>query len=147
MTEIKFIYSEKATKFCEISTLLLSDVVLVKGGDFAKLCGLLRIHELYFWGFTGNFWYLDFRSKVHKASSLRKQLNFPKMLFFLSLFQFLFCMLWLHKLYLGTSLIAFSFFKWVVLKGKFIYKYFAWSMVPTIKKAPTIFIWHYWLKK
>ena len=27
---VKFIYSEKATKFCEISTLLLSYVVLVK---------------------------------------------------------------------------------------------------------------------
>ena len=30
MRHIKFIYSEKATKFCEISTLLLSDVVPVK---------------------------------------------------------------------------------------------------------------------
>ena len=28
---LKFIYSEKATKFCEISTLLLSYVVPVKG--------------------------------------------------------------------------------------------------------------------
>ena len=28
---VKFIYSEKATKFCEISTLLLSYVVPVKG--------------------------------------------------------------------------------------------------------------------
>ena len=30
LTVIKFIYSEKATKFCEISTLLLSYVVPVK---------------------------------------------------------------------------------------------------------------------
>ena len=28
--ELKFIYSEKATKFCEISTLLLSNIVPVK---------------------------------------------------------------------------------------------------------------------
>ena len=46
--EIKFIYSEKATKFCEISTVDLSYVVPVKyyGWDFAKFCGLLRIYEL-----------------------------------------------------------------------------------------------------
>ena len=50
---LKFIYSEKATKFCKISTLLLSYVVPVKSkveirpsGDFAKFCGLLRIYEL-----------------------------------------------------------------------------------------------------
>ena len=42
---IKFVYSEKATKFCEISTLLLSTVQKL-GGDFAKFCGLLRIYEL-----------------------------------------------------------------------------------------------------
>ena len=41
---LKFIYSEKATKFCEISTLLY---VLYLGGDFAKFCSLLRIYELY----------------------------------------------------------------------------------------------------
>ena len=43
-TYIKFIYSEKATKFCEISTVDLSYVVTtVKyGGDFTKFCGLLR---------------------------------------------------------------------------------------------------------
>ena len=35
---VKFIYSEKATKFCEIST-----VDLYYGGDFAKFCGLLSI--------------------------------------------------------------------------------------------------------
>ena len=44
---VKFIYSEKATKFCEIFTLLLSYVLPVKSKvkteDFAKLCGLLRI--------------------------------------------------------------------------------------------------------
>ena len=47
---LKFIYSEKATKFCEISIVNLSYVVTVKstqGGNFAKLCGLLRIYELY----------------------------------------------------------------------------------------------------
>ena len=37
---IKFIYSEEATKFCEISTVDLSYV------DFAKFCGFLRIYEL-----------------------------------------------------------------------------------------------------
>ena len=42
---VKFTCSEKATKFCEISTLLLS--VCTVGGDFAKFCGLLRIYELY----------------------------------------------------------------------------------------------------
>ena len=36
---LKFIYSEKATKFCEISTLLLTTV-------HTKFCGLLRIYEL-----------------------------------------------------------------------------------------------------
>ena len=41
----KFIYSEKATKFCEISTLLLSTVHTDKSKVeiFAKFCGLLRI--------------------------------------------------------------------------------------------------------
>ena len=34
--KIKFIYSEKANFFCEISTV-----------DFAKICSLLRIYELY----------------------------------------------------------------------------------------------------
>ena len=38
--EKKFIYSEKAAKFCEISTVDLSYV-----GDFAKFCGLLSIYE------------------------------------------------------------------------------------------------------
>ena len=42
-TVVKFIYSEKTTKFCEISTNYLTDII---GGDFAKFCGLLRIYEL-----------------------------------------------------------------------------------------------------
>jgi hypothetical protein len=37
---VKFIYSEKAAKFCEISPVDLR-------WRFAKFCGLLRIHELY----------------------------------------------------------------------------------------------------
>ena len=41
---LKFIYSEKATKFCEISTLLVLCSAI--GGDFAKFCGLFRIYEL-----------------------------------------------------------------------------------------------------
>ena len=44
---LKFIYSEKAKKFCEIFTLLLSYVVPVKSeGEISKCCGLLRIYEL-----------------------------------------------------------------------------------------------------
>ena len=46
---LKFIYSEKATKFCEISTVDLSYVCSndqIYGGNFAKFCGLLRIYEL-----------------------------------------------------------------------------------------------------
>ena len=45
---LKFIYSEKATKFCEIFPLLLTVCTAVKskGEDFAKFCGLLRIYEL-----------------------------------------------------------------------------------------------------
>ena len=46
---VKFIYSEKATKFCEIFPLLLTVCTEVKSKreDFAKFCGLLRIYELY----------------------------------------------------------------------------------------------------
>ena len=45
--KVKFIHSEKDTKFCEISTLFLSYVCSQKlGGDFAKFCGLLKIYEL-----------------------------------------------------------------------------------------------------
>ena len=46
---VKFVYSEKATKFCEISTNYLSCVLTasqITVGDFAKCCGLLRIDEL-----------------------------------------------------------------------------------------------------
>ena len=67
--QIKVVYFEKAIKFCEISTLLLSTVHSNKskeeisqnfvafskymnfnsqiyGGDFAKFCGLLKTYEL-----------------------------------------------------------------------------------------------------
>ena len=45
----KFIYSEKASKFCKISTVDLTGTTLgqIYGGDFTKFCGLLRIYELY----------------------------------------------------------------------------------------------------
>ena len=47
---VKFIYSEKATKFYKISIVDLSYVLTTNGqvysGDFAKFCGLLRIYEL-----------------------------------------------------------------------------------------------------
>ena len=46
MITLKFIYYEKATKFCEIFPLLLT-TTLKLGEDFAKFCGLLRIYELY----------------------------------------------------------------------------------------------------
>ena len=51
-TEVKFIYSEKATNFCEISTVDLSYVGMVKSTVkiFAKCCGLLRIYEFYLGG-------------------------------------------------------------------------------------------------
>ena len=44
---VKFIYSEKATKFCEISTVDLTVTTKgqIYGGDFAKFCGLLGIYE------------------------------------------------------------------------------------------------------
>ena len=41
-TLLKFIYSEKAKKFCEISA-----VLQIYGGDFPKFYGLLRIYEFY----------------------------------------------------------------------------------------------------
>ena len=47
---LKFIYSEKATKFCEISTVGLTVtkyIGQIYGEDFAKICGLLRIYGLY----------------------------------------------------------------------------------------------------
>ena len=48
MNVIKFIYSEKATKFWEIFTVDLTVTTLgqIYGGDFAKICGLHRIYEL-----------------------------------------------------------------------------------------------------
>ena len=48
MILVKFIYSEKATKFCEIFTLILTVCTVVKSKvKIAKFCGLLRIYELY----------------------------------------------------------------------------------------------------
>ena len=44
---LKFIYFEKATKFCEISSLPLSYVVPIKS-NFAKFWGVLKIYELYY---------------------------------------------------------------------------------------------------
>ena len=46
---LKFMYSEKATKFCEIFPLLLTvrTVCQKKAEYFANFCGLLRIYELY----------------------------------------------------------------------------------------------------
>ena len=47
--KLKFIYSEKATKFCEISTNYIFDwqyIGQIIGGDFANFFGLLRIYEL-----------------------------------------------------------------------------------------------------
>ena len=42
----KFIYSEKAKKFYEISTVDLTVTGQIYVGDFAKFCGLLSIYEL-----------------------------------------------------------------------------------------------------
>ena len=47
---LKFIYSEKATTFCEIFILLLTGTKYVgqkRGEDFAKFCGSLRMYELF----------------------------------------------------------------------------------------------------
>ena len=47
---VKFIYSEKASTFCEISNYLTGNwqyIGQIIGGDFAKFFGLLRIYELY----------------------------------------------------------------------------------------------------
>ena len=48
---LEFIYFEKATKFCEISTVVLSSHLCSNGqiyfGDLAKFSGLLRIYERY----------------------------------------------------------------------------------------------------
>ena len=52
----KFIYSEKATKFCETFIWLLTVCTVVKRSeDFAKFCGLLRMYELYNNGLLFNF--------------------------------------------------------------------------------------------
>ena len=46
---IKFIYSEKATKFCKIATVDFDwhYIEQIYSGDSLKFCGLLRIYELY----------------------------------------------------------------------------------------------------
>jgi hypothetical protein len=57
---VKFIYSEKATKFCEISTADLFYIVPVKSTVdtyFTKFCGLLRIYELKP-SYQVNIWYI-----------------------------------------------------------------------------------------
>ena len=47
MFVLKFIYSKKAKRFCEISTVDLTGTIgKINDGDFAKFCGLLRIYEL-----------------------------------------------------------------------------------------------------
>ena len=47
LNKSKFIFSEKATNFCEISTIDLSYAVTVKSAvDISQNCGLLRIYEL-----------------------------------------------------------------------------------------------------
>ena len=45
---LKFVYSEKTTKFCEISTLHLSTVHTDKSKVeiLQKFCGLLRIYQI-----------------------------------------------------------------------------------------------------
>ena len=50
---VKFMYSEKAINFAEISTVDLTGTTSVLhyigqiyGGDFTKFCGLIRIYEL-----------------------------------------------------------------------------------------------------
>ena len=44
---VKFIYSEKATKFCEIFTVFdWRYLGQIYGGDFTNFCDLLRIFEL-----------------------------------------------------------------------------------------------------
>ena len=47
--KLKFMYSEKAIKFCEISTIDLTITTYIGqiyGGDSKKICGLLRLYEL-----------------------------------------------------------------------------------------------------
>ena len=47
-TVLKFMFSKKATKIDEISTLDLTIFSnrQIQGGDFVKFCGLLKKHEL-----------------------------------------------------------------------------------------------------
>ena len=55
---VKFIHSEKATKFCKISTNYIFDwqyIGQIICGDFAKFCGLFRIYELYKFPFFRNW--------------------------------------------------------------------------------------------
>ena len=45
---LKFIYSKKAIKFCEISIedlTVTTYIVQIYGGDFANICDLLRIYD------------------------------------------------------------------------------------------------------
>ena len=75
---LKFIYSEKATKFCEISTVDLSYVLSngqICSGDFAKFCGLLRIYQLYnFWNLSANLW-VEFKLQVRCTNPLIGQIH------------------------------------------------------------------------
>ena len=64
---LKFIYSEEATKFCEMSTVHLTVTTYVGqiyGGDFSNICGLLRIYELYLIEFCIIFYFLPFHQIV-----------------------------------------------------------------------------------
>ena len=74
----KFIYSEKASKFCKISTVDLTGTTLgqIYGGDFAKFCGLLRIYEfwlqLHNWGHTIQG---KINKKINRSTSAWKTLS------------------------------------------------------------------------
>ena len=70
---LKFIYSEKTTKFCEISTNYLSYLCTASqiiGGDFVKFCFLLRIYELY--RYYHNFLWLKFMIRWLKRFTMIK---------------------------------------------------------------------------
>ena len=76
--ELKFIYSEKATKFCEISTVNLTVTTYIGqiyGGDFTKNCGLLRIYELYLNlnSLTDSSW--NYHVQIEKPSRLDKTMS------------------------------------------------------------------------
>ena len=58
LNSFKFIYSEKATKFCEISTLLLSNVVPVKSKvaisqNFVAFSEYMNINKIFHRGMNG----------------------------------------------------------------------------------------------